>query len=222
MLDSQRGFRAIVLATIVLCVMATLTGARGQDKSGGLRVANIDIQRLQNEYAAIQTFNKDLGSKEESLQVQVQTWSQNALLGDADQKTLAGLVLKDKTGMLTPAEKAQQQKLLDQSKKLLDDYTRLQNTAIGQINNQDKDQLNTYIRLAADTENRVNVAKQRLQDEIRGKVAETGDMVKKAMKAAVEKIAKEKNFSVVFTTDVAPYAEYDCTDEVLKILNSKK
>lgn len=222
MLDAPRGFRVIVLATIALCIIATLTGARGQEKNGGaFRVANIDIARLQGEYNAIQIFNKDLSSKEDALQSQIQSWQQNALLSEADQKTLADLTIKEKNGTITPAEKGQQQKLQDQSKKLTDDYSRLQGTAIGAITNQDKEQLNTYVKLVTDTDNRATVAKQRMQDEIRAKVAETSDMVKKAMKSAVEKVAKEKNFSVIFTTDVAPYAEYDCTDDVLKILNKK-
>ena len=46
MLESQRGLRLIVLAAIALCIVASMTGARAGDDKSGLRIAVVDMQKL--------------------------------------------------------------------------------------------------------------------------------------------------------------------------------
>ncbi len=225
MSEPTRGLRVIVLSAIVLCIVASLTGASGQDKTtGGLRVANVDLQRLQNEYVPLKTFKEELDAKQNELDIQVRTWQQNPLLSAADQKTLSDLAIKDKMANgagLSAADKATQQRLLDASKKLNDDYTRLQGTAIGAVTDADKQQLNGYLKLANDTEARAQATKQQLQTDMQTRLASIADQAQKNMKDAFGKIAKEKGYNLILSAEIAPYAEYDCTDDVLKLMNKK-
>jgi Skp family chaperone for outer membrane proteins len=223
MLESTGGLRVVVLASIALCIIASLTGAKGQDKnSGGLKIASVDIGRIQEEYTTIKALKTELDSKQVALQTQMQTWQQNQLLTEADQKSLADLALKaNSPNGLSAAEKSMQQGLLDKSRKLNDDYQRLQSVQIGQATDQDRQQLDGYIKLATATETRAKVAQQSLQTEMQAKIKDTAAAAQKSIKDTLEKVSKEKGYAVVFSSDVAPYTEFDCTDDVLKVLNKK-
>ena len=83
MSDSTRSLRAIVLAAIVLCIVASLVGAKAdQEKSipAGLKVASVDVSRLLTDYKyAINTTN-DLQKKSDDLELRLRTIQQNFLL----------------------------------------------------------------------------------------------------------------------------------------------
>ena len=122
-MNPNRELRVIVGLAIVLCIVASLRGASGEDKNtGGLRVASVDLNRMQNEYKLLKNFKQELDKKQEALSIQLQTWKQNPLLSEADQKALSDLNIKDKSapGGLSAAEKASQTKLMDQSRKLME------------------------------------------------------------------------------------------------------
>jgi len=223
MLESTRGLRMIVLASIALCIIASLTGAKGQDKNANaLKIASVDISRIQDEYTAIKALKQELDNKQAALQTQLQTWQQNQLLSPADQQQLSDLAIKEKSANgLSAAEKATQDSLKDKSRKLSEDYQRLSGTAIVNATDQDQTQLKKYIALANDTEARATAAKTTLQNDMQAKIKDTAATAQKSIKDALDKIAKEKGYAVVFSADVAPYTEYDCTDDVLKLLNKK-
>ena len=89
--EPTRGIRALILAAIVLCITASLTGAKaGQDKP--IRTALVDIGRLSSEY----TFNinafQELQKREQVNLTVLRTLAQAALLSEADQKTLGDLI----------------------------------------------------------------------------------------------------------------------------------
>jgi Skp family chaperone for outer membrane proteins len=222
MMESPRGLRVIVALAITLCIVASLTGAHGEDKNpGGLRVATVDINRMQNEYKVIKNFKQELDKKQEALRIQMQTMQQNPLLPEVDQKTLADLNIKDKSanGGLSPAEKTNQSKLVEHSRKLMDDYNRLQGTPIGAATDADKKLLQDYVRLAQDTETRANAAQSTLQNEMQTKLTDTAAQTQKSVHDALKVISKEKGYNLVLSSEIAPYAEYDCTDDVIKLLN---
>jgi Skp family chaperone for outer membrane proteins len=221
-MNPNRELRAIVALAILLCIVGSLTGARSEDKSaGGLRVATVDVGRVQNEYKVISNFKKEFDNKQQVLKIQLQTWQQNALLSETDQKMLADLTVKDKTapGSLSAAEKTNQTKLLDQSRKLMDDYNRLQGTPVGAITDADKQKLQSYLTLANGTQARSDAAQQALQSEIQTKVADTAAQAQKNLQTALKTICKEKGYNLILNTEIAPFADNDCTDEVIKVLN---
>jgi Skp family chaperone for outer membrane proteins len=222
MMESSGGLRAIVALAIVLCIVASLTGARGEDKNaGGLRVAIIDIIRTQDEYKVIKNFRGEATKKQDAFKIQVATCQQNPLLSEADQKALTDLNVKEKTGgaPLSTAEKKAQTDLLEKSRKINDEYSRLQSTAAGQLSEKDKAQLEGLIRSGSETENRLKVTEQSLTSEMQTRVADTAAQTQKNMKEALKQVAKEKGFNLVLSAEFAPYADYDCTDDVIKVLN---
>ena len=220
-MNPNRGLRTIVALAIVLCITASLVAARGQDKNaGGLRVATIDLSHVQNEYKVLKAFKQELDKGQADLGIQFQTWQQNPLLAEADQKTLADLNIKDKAAVgLSAAEKTNQSKLIEDSRRMNADYQRLQGTAIGVITAADNKQLQDYVTRIRSTEARANAAKTALQAEMQNKFTTLAAEAQKKVHDTLKALAKEKGFNLVLSSDIAPYADYDCTDDVIKVMN---
>jgi len=223
MLDSKRGLRLIASLAIILCIVASLTGARGEDKTtGGLRIATIDIDRVSNECKVLKAFRQEVEKRKQLINVQVQISRQNPLLTETEQKSLADLSLKEKTPggpALTGAEKATQSALTDKSRKLFDDYQRLQGTAIGAVTEQDKAKLVEYQKLGTDSEARSKALADQAEAELQTKGADLMAQTKKNLHDALHTVAKEKGYNLVLNSEMAPYADFDCTDDVIKLLN---
>jgi Skp family chaperone for outer membrane proteins len=221
-MNPNRGLRTIVALAIVLCITASLVAARGQDKNvGGLRVATIDLTRVRNEYTVLKAFKQEVDKRQEELGIQFQVWEQNPLLPEADQKTLGDLNIKEKAaaGGLSAAEKTNQSKLIEDSHRLNADYQRLQNTVIGAITPADDKQLQDYKTRIRSTEARANAAKTALQAEMQNKFTTLAAEAQKKVHETLKGLAKEKGFNLVLSSEIAPYAEYDCTDDVIKLMN---
>jgi outer membrane protein len=210
--------RLIYLAAIVCCIVASLTGARAeQDKNpGGLKVAVVNQHRLGDDYKYAQKTLQDLQKKEADFLTMLQTWQQNNLLSEADQKALSDLNVKD-ANTLSADEKARKQKLLDQSKRLFDELLALQTRP--QLNVAENDRLKEFSRLQADTEKRIKDRQGELQQQEQQDVGRLRDKVLADTNAGIAKVAKEKGYNLVFSSDVVLYADNDITDQVLKEIN---
>ena len=222
MLESPRGLRVIVLAAIVMCIVASLTGARGADEKAGLRVATVDLQKLQDEYEVIKSFRTNANKQDTDFKVEYETCLRNQLLSEEDQKTLVALAIKERApGGLTKPEQDKQKTLLDQSKVLTEHFIKLQNTPAGAFAAADEAKLKEYTKLATETETRLKTHQSQLQKDVDGKAQETAANAQKSMKETLAKLARDKGYNLVLSSAVAPYAEYDCTEDVLKALNKK-
>ena len=80
MSEPTRGIRALVLALITLCIVASLTGARAGQEKPGMRVALVDKGRLLSEYKYTISSDTELRRKQQDALVVLQTWQQNYLL----------------------------------------------------------------------------------------------------------------------------------------------
>ena len=218
------GFRAIVLATIALCITATLKGAQGaegQDKGSVLRVATIDKSRLLSEYKFTIKSDADLRKEENDVVAALQTWKQNPLLTEADQKALGELVIAEANtpAGLTAPQKMQKQKLMDASKAALEDQVALSQKKVGEITALDQEKINRYARAASETDLRIQTRQADAQKNLQTKLNENTTKVLKDVREGVAKIAKEKGFHLVLSNDVAWYADADLTDAVLAQIN---
>lgn len=220
MVNSSRGLRIIVLAVVLLCLIASLKGAFGAQKNGGdMRFASVDNQRILHEYKVIQDFLQTMRTQRDQLKMEGQVYEQNPFLSPADQKSLGDLtVLASVPAGLTPAQKTAQQALLDKSKIASDEYQKLVNGQTS-LTAADKQLLNTYVQMKQDTDTRVNGMSQQFQADLTAKSETMDTQAQVNVKAAIAKVAKEKGYTLVFDSAVAPYAQNDCTDDVLKILN---
>ncbi len=221
-MDSPAGLRAIVLGAIVLCLIASITGANaGQDK-GGIKIAVFDQERARNEYRYVATAQVDFQKRLEDTDLKLKTWQQNALLTQGDQNKLAELLIEEKRQAATfdNAKKASLKKLQDDSKTLTDELRQLQANPAG-LSPQQKERLAILVRAASDTESRTGAEQQKAREDLQKIDNEVSAKVLKDMRETVTKVAKEKGCSVVFSAGVAWYGETDITETVISTLNKK-
>lgn len=213
--------RLFVGMLIVLCITATMIGARGQDKNaGGLRIATIDLQRLQSEYKQIDSFKKQVGQKQQALNDELQIWSQNPFLTSQEQTSLVTLKAKENSPAgLTNAEKEQKKKLEDQSTALNNEFNTLQQTPVGQVQPGQKTRLESLIRMGNENEGRIDARKKEVQEAVQKDSLTLAESAQKSMRDALAKIAKDRGYSLILSTEVAPYASDDVTSDVIKQLN---
>ncbi|HLH81415.1 MAG TPA: OmpH family outer membrane protein [Chthonomonas sp.] len=218
--DSRPMLYWIVLAAIVWGIVASLSHAFADAKSapGDIRFASVDMNRIQTEYKLVQQYREQMQAETNQQQQLLQVMTDNPFLSEQDQKTLATLLQKANTPAgLTPAEKQQEQQLLDQSKKANDDYQRLSQAQ--NLSPQDKQTLDNYLNLEKATEARINLLKQQFQQDMQNKLDAAMAQLTKNIRDAIATVAKDKGYALVLDNSVAPYAQADCTDDVLKILN---
>ncbi len=217
---SSRRWNSLLLGIIALCIFATLTSAHGQQKTGGVKIGVIDINRISSEYKVITDFNTALNVKKQDLKTRLDTWKANPLLSAQDQQTLGDLtVAKQSPQGLTAAQKTQMTQLLAASQAAFQNLTRLQSTASTALTDQDKTQLAAYVQAQSDTENRIQQEYATDTDRWKKEIDDMQVQVRQKVNTALGQVAKQQNCSVVFSTDVAPYGEVDLTDSVIKVLN---
>ncbi len=222
MSEPKVGLRTIVLACIVLCIVATLQGAHAaDDKNSGLKVASVDIAKLNSDYVAFNKNSKVLSDKLQANLTVLRTMQQHMLLPEADHKALADLLVAEATqqGGLNAGQKDQKQKLLDKSKALAAEFIELQQKKVADLQAQDKDKLNAFFRSQTEGEARIQKLQQEMGEALQSEDAKNKTTALKGVRDAITKVAKEKGISVVFSNDVAWYADNDITDAVLKDLN---
>ncbi len=219
MSESTRGLRLIVFAALVLGIVAALGAGAAPDNSAGgaLKVASIDSASLLNKYNGTIAYNEALRKKLDDYQQMFQTWKQNPLLAEQDQKRLGELVVREAT--LTEAEKAEKKKLLDQSAALFSEFTALQTKANPDAN--DKQRITQLTKLAGDTDSRIQASSKDADDELRKAQSDNYAKVMVQLREGIAAVAKKKGYNLVLGNDTAWYAETDITDDVLKEVNSK-
>lgn len=215
--------RGMYILTIVCCILFSLAGAVAQDKTqGGIKLANIDLGRIQDEDAKLQGVKQTLQTQKQTAETEGQTWSQNPFLSADEQKQLSDFLMKEKSpNGLSPADKKAEQALQAKSKQMYDDYQRLQGLPTGALTDTDKQQLNYYVKLQSDTQTRVNDLQTQYEQNLQNQVQATTAEFQKELHDALGKVAHDKGYTIIYTAEVAPYAENDCTDDVLKLLNKK-
>ena len=222
MSEPKIGLRTIVLACIVLCITVTMQGARAaDDKTTGLKVASVDIVKLNSDYIAFNKNSKVLSDKLQANLTVLRTMQQHMLLVEADHKALADLLVAEATqqGGLNPAQKDQKQKLLDKSKALGLEFNELQQKKVGELQPQDKDKINGFIRSQTEGEARIQKLQQEMSETLQAEDAKNKTAALKGVRDAISKVAKDKGISVVFSNDVVWFADNDITEAVLKDLN---
>ncbi|MCS6777435.1 MAG: hypothetical protein RMJ43_09270 [Chloroherpetonaceae bacterium] len=224
MKQTTDGVRAIILASILLCITISLTGARAvQEKNGGLRVATVDVGRLYNEYSFTINTLQELQKREQVSITVLRTLAQHALLSEADQKALADLVTAEATSPngLTPEQKTKKQQLLDKSKAMSEEFLALQQKVVGQLTPQDKEKLNQYSRAQNETEQRLQRSRAETEEALQGDMIKNRNKAFKDVRDAVAKVARDKGVTLVLESQFAWYAETDLTEDALKVLNKK-
>ena len=205
---------------VALCAIFLSTSATAQDKSS-LKVAVVNPGRLLQEYNFTQESDKDLKRQENDIVTQLNSWDQHRYLGEADQNALGEIAVKESNKIeLTAADKASKTKLEDASKRLFDEYLALQTRQ--NPSPADMDRLKELSHLETDTGKRIKDRQERAKKDLQQKAEDIRHKIDKDVRDGIEKVAKAKGFTMVFSSEVLLYCDTDITDEVLKKINSNK
>lgn len=216
------GYRALLLSFTALCLTAAMMGAKAQG-NGGMKIASIDQGKLFDEYKYTQEASKALQKKGDDAQLMLQTWAQNALLTEGDQKRLSDLAIENKAageGKLDAGKKSEMDKLTKQSNEYNNDFVALQ--GVQQPNPTQQMRLGVLTRAYSDTQARIDAQRKAISAEIEKQRNDNRDQIFKDMRASIAQVAKAKGFNLVVTTEVAFYCDSDITDAVLANMNGKK
>ncbi len=220
MSPSTPNIRLIYLAAIVLCIVVSLTGARGDGKAEtGLKFAVVNPGKLLSEYKLTVTSDKDLKDQQDSIVTQLNSWDQHRYLAEADQVALGLVAVKEaRKEVLNPADMATKQKFDDLSKRLFDEYLALQ-TRQG-ATPAETARLQELSKLEGDTSKRVKDKQARAQQDLQAQATAVRQKIDEGVRKGIVDVAKAKGLTMVFSSEVVLYCDTDLTDEVLKKINS--
>lgn len=222
MLDSNRGLRVIVGLFTTLGIVAALTAQAGMQKENpntALKIASVDSARLMAEYKNTTSADEDINKQKNDILTQLRSWQQNPLLVEKEQTELAALTsLENSPSGLNDAQKSRKKILTDSSKAKLEEFQALQ-LKQGQLAPADNVKLTDYTKAASDSTSRIEAKQREADADLQKKVSTITLKLQKDVKAAIAKVAKEKNYTLVLNGDLALYAENDITNDVLSHLN---
>lgn len=224
MLESPRGLRLIVLAAIVLCIVACMTGARAADDRTALRIAVVDIQKLIDENTMVKAFNDSITKEANTFKVKNEVMQRNPLLTEEDQNALAALTAKDRAAGaagLSKDDKAKMEELQKRGANLNEDYQRVSSLPNGGLGDVDAAKMKNYNKTGNDSVQRLAAEQNRIKNELDTREKTVNEQVLEAMQKSLADVAKKNGYNLVLSKQVAPYAEFDCTKDVLALLNKK-
>lgn len=221
MFESPRGLRLIVLAAIVLCIVASLTGARAGQNKEGLRIAIIDVERLSDEYDKGKSYRDMVEKQALDFKIEADVIERNQLLNEADRKALVALKIKEANPAttLTKAELEKKIALEAEGRRLNEDNLKLQNSNLVVAGDEGAKKFKEYAALSQQASEAVRTHRDAIKAQLDAKLKEVNASFQEGIQKALGDVAKKNNYSLVLSKQIAPYAEYDCTKDVLALLN---
>lgn len=211
--------RAIVLATVVLCIAFALAASGGPDKPSA-SFATVDIKRLESEYKTKATLEGDLAALQTKLDRALTRRQELPLLPEDDHKTLDQLTEK----VATAPNDADKKKIDELTKKGLDrnnEIKALQQKQEKDLSDADKANIKGAEEILVKMNATLGSMKDARDNTLRQFINANSERLMKDVREAVKKIAEQKGIAIVFNSEVALYAGQDITTSVLSDLNKK-
>ena len=147
----------------------------------------------------------------------------HALLSEADQKKLIDLTIKDRNNpaSLSKADVAAKTDMEKASNALREDFVKLQQTPVGAVGPNDETKLKNYTKQVNDTQAKLTADQARLRTEVENRAKDLNAIVQEKLQKALTDVAKKNSYTLVLDKQIAPYAEFDCTKDVLTQINKK-
>ena len=209
--------RAIVLGTIVLCIVFAVA-ASGRPEKTGTAFATVDINKISSDYKQKAMLEAELEVRKNKLKRQLDRRQEMPLLAEDEQKILDTLGEKAES-TLTDAEKKQAETIKSKGNQMNSELIALRQKAEKDLNQADKDKLKAYDEALNKTNTVGNALKESGLQDIDTFVKQKSEILLKDVREAIKKTAEAKGIAIVFNSEVAPYAGQDVTTEVLKALN---
>jgi Skp family chaperone for outer membrane proteins len=190
--------------------------AAAQNRPAASGFASVEIQRVLSEYKGSQQAGQELESLRQGLTRSLERLDQGgaAFLPESELRDLANLYAKEKPA---DAEKTRISNLEQKASVMGDELTRLQNKATP--TDPEKVRLAELAGLQQTGRTTLQTIQQEFQKRLSDREVEIRRKVANDVKAAIAKVAQEKNLAVVFDSQIAVYAANDITGDVVKQLN---
>jgi Skp family chaperone for outer membrane proteins len=218
MSQSPTWWRALVLSTIVLCIVFAVR-ASGDDKKNGT-FATVDLVKLQQEFKAKAAVEGEIASMQGRLERALQRRDAMPLLTEEEHKELDQLVDKDISAR-NDKEKKRIEEITTKGNTLSLEATKLRQRDQKDLSEADKKKINENEQAAQKTLGVINSLRDDGTNKLKQFINTNSETLMAQIRKAVGKIAEQKNISLVFNSEVALYAGTDITPQVVTELNKK-
>lgn len=221
MTNTVGSWRALILATVLLCVVVAVAATGQSTKpAAGATFGTVDVQKVTREYKAMQVAQTELSARQAKANARIQRWMNMPYLTEDELKQLDAIEAKD-PATRTPEETAKAKELSDKGIRLTGEVAALMQKPEKDLTDADKQRLKDAEAARSRVQQRIDQIRDEEDAALRDFGMANQDRLTQAFRAAVKRVAEKKSISIVFDAQVALYAGADLTDEVIKDLNSK-
>ena len=213
MTQSPAWWRILVLSTIVLCIAFSMK-ANGQGGKSAL-FATVDVQKLNENFVAKKALEKQFQDLQTQWNTRLARRDNLPFLTVDEQNQLDAAI--DKGGVIDPKAK----ELTDKGNALTEEMNKLSQKPQAQLVEADTKRIKELETIRQKTIETFNTLKEQMTNELKNFDALHSDELLKQIRTAVATVAKQKDVSIVFNSQVALYAGNDITDAVVNVLNKK-
>ena len=217
MSQSLAWWRLLVLACVVACIALAIAASGGQAAKPSATFATVDLQKVNSDYKAMQTAQADFQQMAAKFQARLQRRRSMPYLTEAEQQQLD--TLSEKGAQQTDADRAAIKTLTDKASQLKATADALSQKSEKDLTPDDKTKIaanQAQLQEAAQTLDKMT-------DDINNQLKEydqtNTDRLMKDLRTAVQKVAEQKGYSIVFNSQIALYAGPDITQAVINELN---
>jgi len=214
-------WRAIVLATVALCVAIAVTASgQGPKPAGSAAFGTVDVQRVTKEYKAMQVAQSELTARQARANSRIQRWMSMPYLTEDEQKQIDAIEVKEPASR-SAADTAKLKELSDKGMRLTGEIASLMQKPQTELTDADKGRLKEAEAARSRAEQKIGQIRDEEDAALRDFGMANQEQLTKAFRAAVKRVGEKRGLTIVFDVQVAVYAGVDITDDVLKDLNSK-
>lgn len=208
------GLRLLAVAALIGSIFSggLVTPARAAEQpAGGIGV--VDIERVGREAAPYKAASDEIRKLQDSLNENLKEAARYTYLAVNETNELIGILDAKEPNATQKARLAELKKTAEDREKRFGELAQTQNPTPEQ-----KKELQDLVQMRNDRERVLAELKQRYEQELAKKFEEIDDRLGKAVRDAIQEIAKQKNLAVVLAKQAVFVGGVDITDDVIKKL----
>ena len=202
---------------IAVAVLAGAVGTAGF-QTPVVKNGIVDVEKVFNESTFAKNQSESLRNMGAARQSVLEFVNQYRTMKTDDATKFKDLTVK--ATPLSPAEKTELERIKADAKKSEDDYRE----AVTKTSPTPEllKQIEDWNRRKDASGDLLQAWQQDFTTEVQGKQASLRSEALVKVRQAIQKVARDQGYTMVFDSNVAPYAANDLTDEALKVMNSGK
>jgi Skp family chaperone for outer membrane proteins len=202
------------IAVAVLAGAVVTAGFQGTTAKNGI----VDVEKVFNDSNFAKSQSESLRNMGQARQSVLEFVNQYRTMKTEDATKFKDLTIK--TTALSPAEKTELERIKADAKKSEDDYR----DAVTKTSPTPEllKQIEDWNRRKDASGDLLQTWQQDFTTEVQGKQQSLRSEALVKVRQAIQKVARDQGYTMVFDSNVAPYAANDLTDEALKAMNAMK